>query len=62
MKRFIKDLGVNLVGADVVEVNLPYDMVAEATCIAATDVLVDVMALMAKDEVRPHKSRMKDEL
>lgn len=63
VKRFIKGLeGVNLVGADVVEVSPPYDTIAEVTCIAATDLLVDIMALMAKDKRGPLKNRVKDEL
>lgn len=63
VKRFIKGLeGINLVGADVVEVSPPYDTAAEVTCIAATDLLVDIMALMAKDQVGPQKHRIKDEL
>jgi agmatinase len=63
VKRFIKGLeGINMVGADVVEVSPPYDTVAEVTCIAATDLLVDIMALMAKDKRGPLKSRGKDEL
>ncbi len=63
MKRFIKGLeGINLIGADIVEVSPPYDTIAEVTCIAATDLLVDIMALMAKDEVGPQKKRVKDEL
>ncbi len=49
-------------GADVVEVSPPYDTIAEVTCIAATDLLVDIMALMAKDTAVPHKERVKDEL
>src|SRR5205809_6905299 len=50
LKRFIAGLeGINLVGADVVEVSPPYDTVAEITCIAATDLLIDIMALMVKD-------------
>jgi agmatinase len=63
VKRLIKGLeGINLVGADVVEVSPPYDTIAEVTCIAATDLLVDIMALMAKDKHGPRKSRGKDEL
>jgi agmatinase len=63
VKRFIKGLeGINLIGADVVEVSPPYDTVAEVTCIAATDLLVDIMALMAKDKIGPQKQRVKDEL
>jgi len=63
VKRFIKGLeGINLIGADIVEVSPPYDTIAEVTCIAATDLLVDIMALMAKDEVGPQKKRVKDEL
>ena len=64
LKRFIKGLeGINLVGADIVEVSPPYDTVAEVTCIAATDLLVDIMALMVKDGAGPMSaSGSKDEL
>ena len=63
VKRFIKGLeGIKLIGADIVEVSPPYDTVAEVTCIAAMDLLVDIMALMAKDQVGPHRNRVKDEL
>jgi agmatinase len=63
LKRFIKGLeGVNLVGADVVEVSPPYDTIAEVTCIAATDLLVDIMALMVKDKKGPQKHQHRDEL
>lgn len=63
VKRFIKGLeGVNLIGADVVEVSPPYDTIAEVTCIAATDLLVDILALMAKDKVGPKKMQVRDEL
>ena len=52
VKRFIKGLeGIRLVGADVVEVSPPYDTVAEVTSIAASDLLVDILALMVKDSV-----------
>jgi len=40
-----------LVGADVVEVSPPYDTVAEVTSVAASDLLVDILALMVKDSV-----------
>jgi agmatinase len=50
LKRFIKGLeGILLVGADVVEVSPPYDTQAEITSIAATDVLINMLALMVKD-------------
>ena len=50
LKRFIKGLeGVQLVGADVVEVSPPYDTQAETTSIAAADLIVDILALMSKD-------------
>lgn len=63
VKRLIKGLeGINLVGADVVEVSPPYDTVAEVTCIAATDLLVDIMALMVKDKTGPGDTHVKDEL
>ncbi len=52
VKRFIKGLeGVRLVGADVVEVSPPYDTVAEVTSVAASDLLVDILALMVKDSL-----------
>lgn len=63
LKRFIKGLeGINLVGADVVEVSPPYDTVAEVTCIAATDLLIDIMAVMVKDKRGSDTVRNKDEL
>ncbi|KAK4939528.1 hypothetical protein LTR10_020237 [Elasticomyces elasticus] len=65
VKRFIKGLeGVKLVGADVVEVSPPYDTVAEVTSVAASDLLVDIMALMVKDSVGKGKTAegVKDEL
>lgn len=52
VKRLIKGLeGIRLVGADVVEVSPPYDTVAEVTSVAASDLLVDILALMVKDSV-----------
>ena len=58
LKRFIKGLeGIKLVGADVVEVSPPYDTQAEVTSIAATDLLIDIMALMVKDSEGPPTSR-----
>jgi len=63
LKRFIRGLeGINLVGADVVEVSPPYDTVAEITCIAATDLLIDIMALMVKDTGDTRSARVRDEL
>lgn len=64
LKRFIKGLdGVNLVGADVVEVSPPYDTIAEVTSIAAADLLVDIMALMVKDgSTQKERIMVKDEL
>ncbi|EMD68963.1 hypothetical protein COCSADRAFT_130195 [Bipolaris sorokiniana ND90Pr] len=63
LKRFIKGLeGINLVGADVVEVSPPYDTAAEITSIAAADLIVDIMAAMAKSKKGPALSRVKDEL
>ncbi|KIX03940.1 agmatinase [Rhinocladiella mackenziei CBS 650.93] len=66
VKRFIKGLeGIRLVGADVVEVSPPYDTAAEVTSVAASDLLVDILALMAKDLVRTAKDTkdgVKDEL
>ncbi|EFX02050.1 arginase family protein [Grosmannia clavigera kw1407] len=49
LKRLLKGLeGINLVGADVVEVSPPYDSVAETTSIAAADLIVDILAGMTK--------------
>jgi agmatinase len=63
VKRFIKGLeGIKVVGADVVEVSPPYDTAAEVTCVAATDLLIDIMALMAKEDVGPQTGPAKDEL
>lgn len=64
LKRFIKGLeGINLVGADVVEVSPPYDTVAETTSIAAADLIVDILASMAKSKKAPAVSApKKDEL
>lgn len=63
MKRFIKGLeGINLVGADIVEVSPPYDTIAEVTCIAATDLLIDIMALIVKDKRESEPVKAKDEL
>lgn len=64
LKRFIKGLeGINLVGADVVEVSPPYDTAAETTSIAAADLIVDILASMAKSKKGPKVSATKkDEL
>lgn len=64
LKRFIKGLeGVNLVGADVVEVSPPYDTIAETTSVAAADLIVDILAAMVKNNGDGKmKSGVKDEL
>jgi agmatinase len=63
LKRFIRGLeGIDLIGADVVEVSPPYDTVAEITCIAAADLLIDIMALMVKDRGGTRSVRVRDEL
>jgi agmatinase len=64
LKRFIKGLeGVNLIGADVVEVSPPYDTIAETTCIAASDMIIDILAVMVKDKKEGQKkAAAKDEL
>lgn len=64
LKRFLKGLeGIKLVGADVVEVSPPYDTQAETTSIAATDLLIDILALMVKDKKGIKvKERVRDEL
>ena len=40
--------GLNLVGADIVEVAPPYDTNAEITQLAAADLLYEIMGLMVK--------------
>ncbi|KAJ5301956.1 hypothetical protein PENANT_c046G07277 [Penicillium antarcticum] len=63
LKRLIKGLeGVNLVGADVVEVSPPYDTVAETTSVAAADLIVDILASMVKVKEGPKMKTTKDEL
>lgn len=63
LKRFLKGLeGVNLVGADVVEVSPPYDNVAETTSVAAADLLVDILAGMVKKTKFEAAQEPKDEL
>lgn len=63
LKRFIKGLeGIHLVGADVVEVSPPYDSVAETTSVAAADLIVDILASMAKLNEGPKVKTTKDEL
>lgn len=61
LRRFIRELGVIFVGADAVEVSLRYDTVAEVTWTAMKDPSVYIMALTAKDEIRPQKSRIEGE-
>jgi agmatinase len=49
LRAIIRGLeGVNLVGADVVEVSPAYDTNAELTTMAAADVLFEVMGVMVK--------------
>ena len=63
VKRFVKGLeGVRLVGADVVEVSPHYDSVGEVTGIAASDLLVDILAVMVKREKVIGDRGGKDEL
>ncbi|OBT63560.1 hypothetical protein VE03_07049 [Pseudogymnoascus sp. 23342-1-I1] len=51
LKRYIKGLeGINLVGADVIEVGPPYDSTVETTSVAAADLIVDILAAMAKSK------------
>ncbi|OJI95862.1 hypothetical protein ASPVEDRAFT_35172 [Aspergillus versicolor CBS 583.65] len=51
LKRYIKGLeGLNLVGADVVEVSPPYDSTAETTSVAAADLIIDILAAMTKNK------------
>lgn len=54
LKRLIKGLqGLNLVGADIVEVSPPYDTQAETTCIAAADLAIDILAVLASKANKP---------
>ncbi|KAJ4362452.1 hypothetical protein N0V83_010545 [Neocucurbitaria cava] len=63
VKRFLKGLeGLNLVGADVVEVSPPYDSVAETTSVVAADLIVDILAGMTKKILFEGKSQERDEL
>jgi len=64
LKRYIKGLeGLNLVGADVVEVSPPYDTVAETTSVAAADLIIDILAAMVKNKSGlPKAATGKDEL
>lgn len=63
LKRFLKGLeGVNMVGADVVEVSPPYDTAAETTSVAAADLIVDILAGMTKKKKFEAAASLKDEL
>ncbi|KAL4877394.1 arginase family-domain-containing protein [Aspergillus karnatakaensis] len=66
LKRYIKGLeGLNLVGADVVEVSPPYDSAAETTSVAAADLIIDILAAMVKNKKgisKPAAAPVKDEL
>jgi agmatinase len=65
LKRYIKGLeGLNLVGADVVEVSPPYDSTAETTSVAAADLIVDILAAMTKKKryTPDERATVKDEL
>ncbi|GES63244.1 arginase family protein [Aspergillus terreus] len=65
LKRYIKGLeGLNLVGADVVEVSPPYDSTAETTSVAAADLIVDILAAMTKKKryTPDERAAAKDEL
>ncbi|KAF9878180.1 arginase family protein [Colletotrichum karsti] len=63
LKRFLKGLeGLNMVGADVVEVSPPYDTAAETTSVAAADLIIDILAGMTKKRRFESGPRRKDEL
>lgn len=50
LKRYIEGVeGMSLVGADVAEVSPPYDSIAETTSVAAADLIIDILAAMAKN-------------
>ncbi|KAJ5596431.1 Ureohydrolase [Penicillium hetheringtonii] len=52
LKRFIRGLeGINLVGADVVEVSPSYDTIAETTSVAAADLIVNILASMTNIKI-----------
>lgn len=51
-----------MVGADVVEVSPPYDSTAETTSVAAADLIIDILAAMAKEKAPTFKEKSKDEL
>ena len=63
LKRFLKGLeGLNMVGADVVEVSPPYDSAAETTSVVAADLIVDILAGMTKTKSFTVPESGKDEL
>lgn len=63
LKRFLKGLeGLNMIGADVVEVSPPYDSAAETTSVVAADLIVDILAGMTKTKSFKAPERQKDEL
>jgi agmatinase len=50
LRTIIRGLeGINLIGADIVEVALAYDTNAEHTTMAAADALFEIMSLMVKN-------------
>lgn len=52
MKRIVRNLvGLNIVGADIVEVSPAYDTNAELTAMAAADLAQEFLALMAAKEL-----------
>lgn len=62
LKRFIRGLeGINLVGADVVEVSPSYDTIAETTSVAAADLIVNILASMTNIKDFPQVKVTRDE-
>jgi agmatinase len=54
VKRIIRNLaGLNIVGADIVEVSPAYDTNAELTAMAAADLALEFLALMTADRAQP---------
>jgi agmatinase len=54
VKRIIRGLaGLNIVGADIVEVSPAYDTNAELTAMAAADLALEFLSLMVADGPQP---------
>jgi agmatinase len=50
LRRILRGLdGLNIVGADLVEVSPPYDTNAQITALAAADCLYEILTIMVKN-------------